>query len=207
MKYDVRDTAAAKSVSAYVILKGSRQVATVRSHYSDGGRVIVNVWQQGEAAARSAAAAEKAGEPMKKTDRYDSPGEYQAAAAGGGGYDKFAAALAGMYIDGHVMGNHSSPKGAPKLPAGRKTYPEGFKVPKGYHLANWQNGSDEHTAAAAALVAELEKGGNAWDSEAVQSAKARLIELQRESGGYMSCYRSAGLRFLEETGYTVIQAL
>lgn len=207
MKFDVRDTAAAKSVSAYVILKGARRIATVRAHFSNNGRVIVNVWQEPEAAKRSARAAEKAGEPLKPAGEYSEPGEYQAAKAGGYGYDKFAAALAGMWIDGHRMGDHSSTRDAPPMPKGHTRYPSDFKAPKGYHLSNWQPGSDAHTAAAAALVAELEKAGNAWDSEPVQSAKARLIELEREAGGYLNCYRSAGLRFLEETGYTVIQAL
>ena len=67
----VRETAAGKSISAYVIMKGARHVATVQAHFSNGGRCLVNVWH---------------------TDGR----EMQHASAGGYGYDKFTAALSGL---------------------------------------------------------------------------------------------------------------
>lgn len=79
----VRETAAGKSISAYVVLNASgAYVATVQAHYSDGGTCTVNVWDRNK--------------PL------------QEARAGGGGYDKFTAALSGMYIDGHRLYDSST---------------------------------------------------------------------------------------------------
>ena len=49
MKY-VTETKAAKSLSAYVILKRGKEVARVTAHFSDGGNVLVNVHNIGDAA-------------------------------------------------------------------------------------------------------------------------------------------------------------
>ena len=84
MTRQVRETKAAKAISATVILnpKG-KHVATVHSHYSDAGIVTVDVWH-----------------PERGLT-------YQGRAVGGG-YDKYAAALHGAVIDGHKLYDHSS---------------------------------------------------------------------------------------------------
>ena len=113
----VRETAAGKSISAYVILnaKGD-QVATVQAHFGGGGTCSVDCWTTG--------------------DKYP---PLQQGRASGYGYDKFGAAIAGFVIDSHKLTNHCERTGAPKPPKGRKTYPSGYQAPKGYRLANYMD--------------------------------------------------------------------
>ena len=92
MSVYVRDTAAAKSLRAMVIFKGARKVATVQVHFGNSGSCLVNIWQETEAAARSAAAREKAGKPFKP-GKYETAGAFQHARAGGYGYDKLSQAV------------------------------------------------------------------------------------------------------------------
>lgn len=73
----VRETAAGKSIKAFVILKGSEHIATVQAFYSDSGSVLVNVW--------------------------DSRSLIHERRANGGGYDKYTAALRGAVIDGNKI--------------------------------------------------------------------------------------------------------
>lgn len=82
----VTDSKAGQSISAFVVIdpKG-KLVARVHAHYGDSGRVQVDCYDWG-----------KSGKGL------------QQGSAGGGGYDKFAAAFRGMVIDGHVMMDHSS---------------------------------------------------------------------------------------------------
>lgn len=78
----VRETSAAKSISAWVILKKGKEIATVHAYY--GNTVMVDVWDAGP----------------------NSTGPQQGRASGYG-YDKQTAALAGLTI-GHVrMYDHS----------------------------------------------------------------------------------------------------
>ena len=77
----VRETAAGQSISAWVILKKGKEVATVQAHYGNS-RVLVNVWD--------------------KASGYD----MQAGSAGGDGYDKFTSALSGLSIGGVVLNDH-----------------------------------------------------------------------------------------------------
>lgn len=178
MRFDVRETPAGKSLSAIVIMRGARRVATVLAHYGSGGAVKVNVWQDSDAAERSLAAftrdhAKLSAAQLKRelaslaADDGIRPFSYQAAQAGGGGYDKFTAALAGMYIDGAAMGNHCSRRGAPRKPKGSSVYPDGFKPPAGYRLANYSSAA----------------------------------------GGWSDCYRDSGLDYLEARGYVIIRAI
>lgn len=209
MKYDIRDTAAAKSVSAWVILKRGKEVATVRAHYGNGGSVTVNVWQRSDAAERSAKATERYGHPLEATDKYNSPGSYQADRAGGYGYDKFTAALGGMWIDGHRMSDHSSRDGAPKPPKGLTYFPADYKCPKGYSLANYgeydeQGKRRDSYSWSEAATAELGEGAAFAD---VQRRVKQLRESANLTGGYSNCYKADGLKFLQAIGYTVIQAL
>lgn len=145
----VRETKPGKSLSAWVILKDGKRVATVQAAYLDSGSVWVDVWDDAK------------GEISKQ------------GRAGGGGYDKFMAALSGAVIDGHVITDHCGAR--LPFPDGLKCFPEDFKAPAGYHLANWIRG---------------DLGG---DFQKMQ--------------GYRDCYKSPGLRYLEEIGYQVIQAI
>jgi hypothetical protein len=216
----VRETAAGKSISAYVILKGSRKVATVQASFSNGGRVLVNVWQDGEAAERSAKAREKAGNPFKP-EKYGSPAAFQHDSAGGYGYDKFTSALAGMVIDGHEMADHSSRLNAPKPPKGCTLFPRDYKAPKGYDLANFTEISKATghriyrdawmVRACEALGFAPDKALSTEDHDAVYWKANEMETAWRASDdcvtGYSDCYRKDGLNYLKAIGYTVIQAI
>lgn len=112
MSRQVRETKAGKSVSAWVITKGFKGiVATVHAHYGDTGNVMVDVWDTGRLT-------------------------YQGR-AGGYGYDKFIAALAGAEIQGiKISGQCEEQKNKPR---GKKCFPGNSKAPKGFHFANWNS--------------------------------------------------------------------
>lgn len=139
MKY-VRETAAGKSISAWVVMRGSREVATIQVHYADGGMVTVNAWQDSAGAERSLAAAVKAGVKVKPDANGDSPFRFQAGRAGGYGYDKLTAALSGLWVDGHKLTDHCGESRKP--PRGAKAWPRDAKAPRGWHLANYRKESD-----------------------------------------------------------------
>lgn len=125
----VYEFAAAKSISAAVVMKGTRHVATVTAHYADGGNVVVNV-TQGDTAARASAKRRKV--PLAPEHFY-----FQEASASGWGYDKFASALGGLIIDGHQLCDHC---GNSLKPPDANGWPSDFKPPKGYFLANHKDG-------------------------------------------------------------------
>lgn len=190
MTAQVRETAAGKSISAFVILnpKG-RHVATVQAHYSNGGTVTVDAWNIGDDAARRSAIA--MGNALDDAGRIASgkhAGEYpskvaglQQGRAGGGGYDKFTAALSGMVIDGHALSNYCGVSRKP--PKGRKTWPRDAKAPRGFGFSNYQTFTY---------------------GPAPDYARIPLPEAEQ---GYSSCYRKEGFKYLEAFGYTVIQAI
>ena len=210
----VRETAAGKSISAYVITKGARDVATVQVHFSNGGRCLVNIWQTDEAAKRCA--------------RYFVPGKYhiqgyssfsfQYATAGGYGYDKLTSALSTLYVDGHELTDHCSRKRAPKPPKGRKLFPRDFKAPRGYSLANYTEISkatgkriyrDEWINRAYEALGIADAEGDVknarWDDVA-----AKMYDLETAwratddyESGYADCYRLEGFKYLEAIGYRV----
>ena len=203
----VRETNAAKSLSAYVILKGSREVATVQMHHA--AACLVNVWQNGDAAVRSAAKGK--GEPEAF--------RLQTSRASGYGYDKATAALAGLIIDGHVLTDHCARLDAPRKPKGSPCYPEGYKPPKGFRLANWSTFSREtgrtfhgynwEDKARAELGLTEEQAREVWLEV---REKARELRNAWEASpdavrGYADCYREPGLSYLSARGYTVIQAI
>lgn len=197
----VTDTKAGKSLSAYIVLnKKGEHIATVRAHYSDSGVCLVNV--------------------------HDDKAGFQHATAGGYGYDKFTAALSGMTIDGHKMSNHCSTEKAPKPPKGRVTFPHGFKVPKGYSLANWISvskatkqkiyGFDWQDKARAELgFPDREQRGQVKLTDAQwQTVAEKAHEMEQAwrasddcESGWMSCHRLSGLDYLKARGYRVIQAI
>lgn len=152
----VRETAAGKAISARVILnpKGEH-VATVQAYHGDA--CTVDVWHTRGAL------------------------DLQQGRASGYGYDKFTAALSGLTIDGHKMTDHCSKEGAPKPPKGRTTWPAGFKVKRGYTLANYKTFN--------------------------YGPDGARIPLPDADAGYSSCFRLEGLKYLEALGYRVIQAI
>lgn len=112
----VNETSAGKAISAWVILKRHRHIATIRASYSNGGRVLVNVFNNGD----------------KNRSAEKIP--FQHASASGYGYDKLTAALSGLVIDGHTLSNHCGV--SLKRPASG-LWPRDFTPPKGYHMANF----------------------------------------------------------------------
>jgi len=112
MAKQVRETKAGESISVWVILKGRKGVVTeVHAHYSDAGVVTVDVWDGGLLS-------------------------YQGK-AGGYGYDKFTAAIAGAVIQGIRITDHCAEQ--KKLPRGRKTFPHIMEQPKGFRFANYNS--------------------------------------------------------------------
>ena len=111
MRKQARETKAGKSISAWVILNPEgREVATVQAYYSDSGGVTVDVFQ------------------WSRSDKAHQQGH-----AGGYGYDKFAAALSGLEIDGIPMTDHCGGR----LPTPAGGFPQDFTAPAGYSLANF----------------------------------------------------------------------
>lgn len=83
MSKQVRETAPAKQISAFVILSPEcREVATVQAYFSAGGACWVDVWGPSTIIHQGRVS--------------------------GYGYDKFTAALAGAVIDGIRMADHSA---------------------------------------------------------------------------------------------------
>jgi hypothetical protein len=80
MSKQVRESKAAQSVTAYVILKNGEHIATVQALFTNSGNVKVDVWDKTQLIHQG------------KADGY--------------GYDKFTAALSGAVIDGIMLYNH-----------------------------------------------------------------------------------------------------
>lgn len=151
MTKDIADTAAAKSLSAWVILnKKGVQVGTVVAHFANSGGVTVNVNLWGDSLTRETAEAMgyAFGEDERITTRHGKAtpyaGQYaykvagqQVGRAGGYGYDKFTAALSGLFIGKHEMSNHCG--GRMKRPKGRlwQDSDKARLARKGYVLSNY----------------------------------------------------------------------
>lgn len=203
MTTQVRETAAGQSISAYVVLnKKGEHVATVNAHYSNGGRVSVDVWNLGQAADRcmsvfmktAAATAEKvvAGaivESKAKRDwakenehsrfaAYDLFG-FQQSSASGHGYDKFAAALRGIWIDGHQLADHCG-----QSPATEKLLKRYTANMRGDYL---KRSTQKY-----------------WDEKA-RNIGAHFTNYRDDV--FTSLYLETGLKRLETIGYQVIQAI
>jgi hypothetical protein len=189
----IEDTAAGRSLSVYVILnRRGELVGKCLAHFADSGMVTVELINFGDEATHRTAKA--MGYTLGEDHRIiggKHAGEYpyevagrQTGRAGGGGYDKFTAALSGMVFDGHKLTDHGREAGAPKPPKGRTTFPRDFKAPKGWSLANWVDGS-----------ALTHDGSRRWPN------------VPEGESGFLSCFREAGFKYLEALGYRVIQAL
>lgn len=207
MATQVRETNAGKSVSAYVVLnKKGQHVATVNAHFSNGGRVTVDVWNVGDRTTeRCLAAAVKCGavtpaqlakavaaSKVKRdwgTQDHEAFAAYdlfgmQQGAAGGYGYDKFAAAIAGLWIDGHQIANHCG------------------------GVANAQKAKDALMRAyvKSAVANKAAVNQKEWDAKA-QKIGARFANWSTDRNAYTSLHFIAGLERLETLGYRVISAI
>lgn len=212
MTKQVRETTAGAVISAWVILnKKGQHVATVNAHYSNGGRVTVDVWNIGEAVQRSfstaritgaisdAKAAQTAAKaPDYYTDdasrldwaAYDAM-RMQQSSAGGYGYDKFAAALSGLVIDGHTIADHCG-----QVPEAEKARAALMR-----QYCKFHDYSGERTRA-------LENG---WDQAYWNKRAARIgasfANYNTEKERFTSLHFTSGLDRLRELGYQVIQAI
>ncbi len=173
----VRDTKAAKSIAAYIVLKKGIEIATVNAHFSDGGKCLVNVWANGENSEKKNQSAylKTYGKPSKE-DMY-----FQSGTAGGYGYDKFTAALSGCFIDGVMMSDH----------CGRDTASE--KMLAAYIKA----------CAGKSVIygSDFQKS---WNKKA---AKIGASFANWTESGYQSLHYASGLDKLKAAGYTVLQAI
>lgn len=206
MATQVRETSAGKSISAWVILnKKGVHVATVNAHYSNGGRVSVDVWNIGTAAVGNSFAIARANGRIsdanlaklidKAPDYYKTEesrldwAAYQSccmqqSAAGGYGYDKLAAALSGLIIDGHTIADHCG-----QVPEAEKAR---ARLMRQYCKA-MASGDDVTTR-------------RYWDDKAARIG-CSFANYSTEKGRFTSLYFLNGLRRLESLGYQVIQAI
>ena len=215
MATQVRETKAGQSISAWEVLKKGVHIATVNAHYSDGGRVTVDVWNIGTAAVEACrVSALRSGwlKPEKfvkaveqsKTKRHDW-GEHtdheghaaydlfglQQGYAGGGGYDKLTAALAGIWIDGEQLANH----------CGGVANAEKQRAALFKQYCKFHDFSGERARAA-------EKGWDRkyWDKRA-ERIGASFANWSTEANRYTSLYFCSGLDRLTRLGYQVIQVI
>lgn len=198
MKKQVRDTAAGKSLSAYVVLNKRRQhVATVNAHFSNANVCTVDVWNHGDdTAARCLGTALQTGAVTQRAlqDAILSAPDYCLDHArrenwaachffslqqsrGGDLYD----ALAGLIVDGHTLNYH------------RQTPPELRK---------------KTTALLEAYKRAHRKGA---PTRATFEEKAERMGAHFANwitgNGYTDIYHHAGFERLRGLGYDVIQAL
>ena len=193
MTKQVRETTAGQSISATVVLnKKGEHVATVQAHYSNAGRVTVDV--------RSTSVGL---EGMCKrpdlwaklpTDKDYKAGAFdlwslQQGSAGGYGYDKYAAALAGLIIDGHTIADHCG-----QVPEAEKAR---VSLLRAYRRAVVGN----------AVKTPAARDG--WQQKA-QRIGCHFANWQQDADGcegWASLHFDQGLARLESLGYTVISAI
>ena len=135
-------------------------MATVHVYHGDS--VKVDVYNYGE----------------KNPDAENTP--FQQGRASGYGYDRETAALSGLTIDGHELCDHCGAYKKP--PKGLDYFPEDYKAPKGYELANWLR--------RARYVENL-----------------GYVDDETKPRGWGSCFKRSGLSYLEALGYRVIRAI
>ena len=193
MSKQVRETAAGQSISASVILnKKGEHVATVQAHYSSAGRVSVDVWStsvglDGMCKRADLWAKLPAGKDYKSSafDLWS----LQQGSAGGYGYDKHAAALAGLIIDGHTIADHCG-----QVPEAEKSR---ASLLRAYRRAVVGN---------AVKTPEARDG---WQQKAKRIG-CHFANWQQDAHGcegWTSLHFDQGLTRLESLGYTVISAI
>lgn len=213
MSTQVRETSAGKSISAWVILnKKGVHVATVNAHYSKGGRVSVDVWNMGTEAVRRSFDTARANGCISDADlakrigkapdyykteesrldwaAYDAMGMQQSA-AGGYGYDKFAAALSGLVIDGHTIADHCG-----QVPEAEKARAALMRQYCKFHDCEGER----------ARALEKGWGRKHWDDKAARIG-ASFANYSSEKGRFDSLHFTSGLERLRALGYQVIQAI
>ena len=186
----VRDTGAGKSIAAWVIMKGKKQVGAIQAHYGNS-RVTVNVWD------------------------HTTGGALQTGSASGYGYDKLTSALTGLTIGGVKMSNHCGERikhtknnsvtadtfgwDINTDHEDRRTvtvFKESF-TRKGYQGANW--------------VGNTKKVRNPdYDPDgqvSADNAPYKTLTIENGARGYSDMYRISGLDILREYGMTIIQAI
>lgn len=186
------------NVSAYVILdRKHAHVATVRALYGSGGTVHVEIYNLGDAVDRCLDTAIATGrvKPEKlpvpdgyycttpEVRRHYAASElygYQRGRAGGYGYDKKTAALAGLIVDGHTLADHcgSVPEDENKRQRLLREYAKNHAT-RDYDY--WRK--------------RAERIGASW------------ANYDRDSGRYRDLYFRAGLDRLSDMGYSVIFAI
>lgn len=179
--------------SAWIVLnKKGEHVATVTAQYPrDGaGRMYVNVRNVTQAAQQRTADRyfKTYGKRFADRDGSDVGGLhvwFQSASAGGYGYDKTTAALAGLIVDGHTLADHCG------------NVPEADKAKDRLFAAYCK------AAAATDNTAEMRAE---W-SEKARKIGARFANWNREANRYDSLHFESGLSRLEAFGYRVAQAL
>lgn len=230
MKY-VRETAAGRKLSAFVIMKGARHVANVQVYHGQTCRV--DVFQHGPAALKSVHAYIRDNKEAPKVRDFDgaiipadTPENLQKLAdywqqwgsAGGSGYDKETAAMAGLYVDGNRLTNHCEESAKP--PRGLPCFPTDYKLPRGWSLANHSSWiRDDKDSPWLTLdfeqsrVKRLMGAPSRYCKDLSKSEQSALEQLQNAKArgdfmsGYGSCFKEHGLRYLESRGYSVIRAI
>lgn len=193
MTKQVRETAAGQSISASVILnKKGEHVATVQAHYSNAGRVTVDVWSTSVGlegmCKRPDLWAKLPTDKDYKTGAFDL-WSLQQGSAGGYGYDKHAAALAGLIIDGHTIADHCG-----QVPEAEKAR---VSLMRAYRRAVVGN----------AVKTPAARDG--WQQKAKRIG-CHFANWQRDADGregWASLHFDQGLTRLESLGYTVISAI
>ena len=185
------------NISAYVILNRKHEhVATVRALYGSGGTVHVEAYNLGDAVGRCLDTAIANGRVKSEKlptapEYYTTPEarrryaarelyEYQRGRAGGYGYDKKTAALAGLIVDGHTLADH----------CGR--VPEDENKRKRLLLEYAKN--------------HATRDYEYWRKRA-ERIGASWANYDHESGRYRDLYFRAGLDRLSDLGYSVIFAI
>ena len=184
--------------SAWVVLnKKGEHVATVTAQYPrDGaGHVYVNVRNVTTSAQQRTADRYAATYGKRCADRNgaDVGGLHlwlQASSAGGYGYDKTTAALAGLIVDGHTLADHCG-----RVPESETAKARLFAA---YCAAfdGKQNRAD--------LAEQMAQDD--WNARA-KKIGARFANWSSESNRYTSLHFDSGLTRLESLGYRVVSVL
>ncbi len=180
----VREMEAAKKIRAIIVInpKGEH-VGTVQAYF--GARVVVDVWNVGDRAIIKTAKAQ--GVELSAADEWEkfAPFAHQQGSAGGGGYDRFTAALAGMYIDGIKLFDHC-----------------GQDENSRRALVAYQKDSEKYCGEGASPEARQ-------TGEKVLKRKRELFRRQgmRLANGGKSLHYMDGLNRLREMGYKIITAI
>ena len=177
----VRESAAGKSISAWIILNNKGEYcATVQTHYGNS-RTQVDIWAAGM--------------------------DLQQGSASGYGYDKFTAALAGLKIDNHILNNHCGQNETTKsiLEAYLRKVKEAYKLGKPKAVID---GIEKHykkqaekIGARFANYSQFYKGDIASYNFKGNTKKTPSIWY------YTDLYLGSGLKRLEMLGYKVYQAI